>query len=193
MPAMTLEPTAADRWIEAARAGDPEAFAALYRDLAPQVLRFLTGLRLPLERADLEDALQETFVRLHHALPRLEPGRALAPFALGIARHVALDLCRRVRPAAPEEQAERPADGPSPSERMRALELQALIDAALAALDPEQRTLLTLRHVSGLRMRAIEEALGCSAPTARARLRAAASAFALELRRRGVLPEEVCA
>jgi len=81
--------------IERALAGDREACAAIYEALAPRMRRFLLGLRLPLSPQDVSDAMQEAFLRLFRGLPRFDKSRALLPYALGIARFVAIDLIRR--------------------------------------------------------------------------------------------------
>lgn len=178
--------------IDSALAGDRDACGALYDELAPQVRRFLRGLRLPLERQDLDDAVQETFLRLLRNLASFDRSRSLRPYALGIARYVAIDLIRRTPPRAPEDVAELPA-GDTASEAASRSERRRLIEAALQAIDPELRSVIALRHVSRMKMKDLAECLEVSAPTARARVREASHCFAVELRRRGLVPEEVCA
>jgi RNA polymerase sigma-70 factor (ECF subfamily) len=165
--------------------GDEEAFGALYDALAPGTLRFLRGLRLGLGPEQLEDALQESFLRLLRRLPSLERPARVGSYLLGIAHHVAVDLARGGKSVeelheavAPDDPAGRAADG----------ERDRLVSAALEALPVEARAALALRHVAGLTMDDLADALGCSVPTARARLSEAASRLALELRRRGVEP-----
>lgn len=173
--------------VEQARGGDRAAFGELYDRFAPEVLRVLGGMRLGLEPADLEDAVQDTFVRLHRALDRYDGQRALRPFVLGVARHVALDRCRARAKArrdvtAPHELA------PSAAERAAEGERAALIREALDTLDPELRAAIALRHQKELSMREVAEALGCSQPTARARLREAGTRLAQALRGVGLVP-----
>lgn len=172
-------------------AGETEAFGALYDELAPQVRRFLVGLRLPLPLQDREDALQETFLRLFRGLARYDGRRPLVAYALGIARHVALDFCRRIRPESTGGDPDQQIGAGSTSDRVRKAERDRLIDLAMTTLDPELRSVLTLRHINGLRMQDLADCLSCSLPTARARLREASHRFAIELRRLGVVPGEV--
>jgi len=169
----------------------PRTFAELYQELAPEVRRFLIGLRLPLPRQDHEDALQETFLRLYRGWSRYDGSRPLVAYALGIARHVAIDLCRKAPPVAVPLDPERDKGASSTSDRVDAAERGRLVDAALQALDPELRSVLTLRHVNGLKMQDLADSLQCSLPTARARLREAGHRFAIELRRLGLVPGEV--
>ncbi len=172
-----------------ARAGDEQARGALYDRLAPAVHRAVCALAPGLRGAEVEDAVQETFLRLFRDLGRFDPDRPLRPYALGIARRVVLELGR----ARPQDDAALAGalstDTPAP-DRVERQERRALVQGALAALEPEQREALALRHATCLTMQELAESLACSVPTARARLRAAAHRFAVELRRRGVLEAE---
>jgi RNA polymerase sigma-70 factor, ECF subfamily len=178
--------------IEHALAGDREACGQLYDALAPAVRRFLRGLRLPLERQDVDDAVQETFLRLFRNLPNFDRSKSLRSYALGIARYVAIDLIRRTPPRDVADVNELASAGTT-SEAASRSERRVLIEAALSALDPELRSVIALRHVSRMKMKDLAECLDVSAPTARARVREASQCFAVELRRRGLVPEEVCA
>ena len=81
-------------------------------------------------------------------------------------------------------------DGSGVGDRLERAEADGLVQDALAALKPEQRSALALRHTSRLTMRELADALSCSVPTARSRLREAARLFAAELRTRGLVPAE---
>jgi RNA polymerase sigma factor (sigma-70 family) len=166
-----------------ALAGNAEAFGAVYAELAPQVQRFLLGLRLGLGQQSVEDAVQETFLRLLRDRDRVDPTRPLRPFVLGIARNVGLKLCSR-RPLGDSEAHPEPVVVTPDGAALR--EEQAIVQEAVSALAPEHRAALSLRHLGELSMRELAQALDCSVPTARARLREAAQLLALELRRRGV-------
>mgnify|MGYP003676679230 CR=1 FL=1 len=171
--------------------GDTSAFEELYDELAPEIRRFLTGLRLPLPIQDHEDALQETLLRLYRGLTRYDGRRPLVAYALGIARHVAVDLCRKAPPPSSPQGPDDQQGVGSTSDRVHKAEQGRLVDLAMRALDPELRSVLTLRHINELRMQDLADSLGCSLPTARARLREAGHRFAIELRRLGVVPGEV--
>lgn len=171
------------------RTGDPAALGGLYDLLARDVQRCLISLRLGLGPAELEDALQETFLRLFRSLDRLDPARPPKAYALGIARHVAQDLVRRreVRRGEEADPDQRAAAGRT-SDLAERSEEQELVREALEALPAREREVLALRHQSRLTMEALASALRCSVPTARGRLREAARRFAAELRLRGVHP-----
>ncbi|HBP20387.1 MAG TPA: hypothetical protein DEA08_21670, partial [Planctomycetes bacterium] len=163
-----------------------DAQRELYERLACEVERFLFGLRLGLRASDVEDALQETFVRLFRALPRLDQKREVLPYALGIARHVALDqLSKRVVGAGSEVERLSAGGRTVGSDAARAEERE-LVNEALSALGGEHAAVLTLRHLNGLTMPQLADALECSVPTARKRLRDAARLLRGELASRGV-------
>lgn len=194
-PALTSTPEAgvsddalADLVARAGR-GDPRAFGALYDALSPGTLRFLRGLRLGLTHEQVEDALQEAFLRLLRRLSGLHDPRRVRSYLLGIAHHVAVDVAR-LGPPAPVVDEEPPGGVPDPALHAERGERDALVGAALDALPHALRGALALRHVGGLTMQDLALALSCSVPTARARLNEAASRLALELRRRGVEPRE---
>lgn len=179
--------------VRRALSGDGDAFGAIYDQHVQDVHRLLLGLRLGLSREELEDAVQETWMRVLRDLPRYDTGRALRPWILAIARHVAVDRCRRaqVRAAESLEPGALVDGGASPgAETAARAERAGLVAAAMAALDPEHRAALALRHLDGLSMDDLAVALGCSVPTARARLRGAAHLLAGELRRRGLSSQE---
>lgn len=187
---VALEEVAVEEHVEAALGGDDAAWAALYDALAPDVQRFLVGLGV-LRRAEVDDAVQETFVRLVRDLPRFDRARPLRPFVLGVARHVAIDAMRRARSAQQTQErvaVERVAGHVTPSDRLTRQEQDARVQEALSAVEPELRTLLLLRHASALTMSELAESAEVSVPTARDRLRKAARRFAVELKQRGVLP-----
>lgn len=169
----------------AAGVGRRAALEALWDAHARDVRRLLAAFGLRGEA--LEEALQETFVRLGAALSRLAPGRSPRAFLMGIARHVAVDATGRARRVEGLGTRE-PTGGERPEAGAERRELEGLVRQALDELEPELRAALHLRHVGGLTMEELADALACSVPTARARLIAAGHRLAGGLRRRGVVP-----
>lgn len=181
--------------VRRAAAGDVGALGAVHDALAPDVRRFLAALRL-LDSHAQEDALQETFVRLVRLLPTVEPGRRLLPFTLGVARRVALEQARRRKRGGDAHGGEAElaavvAPGPGVVETAARAEESERVVAALADLEPDQRSVVTLRFVSGLVMEELAVAIGCSVPTARARLREASARLVVALEARGLVREAV--
>src|SRR5205085_1624285 len=81
------------------RAGDPEAFAAIYRAHVVAVYRRLTRILGPIE--EREDLTQDVFLALHRALPRFRGDCALGTLIHRIVVNRAYEHLRR--------QARRPA------------------------------------------------------------------------------------
>ncbi|MCA8922759.1 MAG: sigma-70 family RNA polymerase sigma factor [Planctomycetes bacterium] len=180
------------RWANQALAGSREARDRLCECLVEPLRAFLVGSRLGLTPSELNDALQETFLRLFERLDRLEQAEAPTSYALGVARHVALDRLRNRERAKPLQgpALERVADPTDVVAAVAGHEQAALVRETLDALDPEQRAVLTLRHINGLTMSQLASCLECSVPTARSRLRSASRALAGALLQRGVWPRE---
>ncbi len=73
--------------------GEPEAFAELYDACADRIYRYLV-VRLG-SRADAEDVLQETFVRLARTRQKLARVENLVAYAFTMARNEAMRLLDR--------------------------------------------------------------------------------------------------
>jgi RNA polymerase sigma-70 factor (ECF subfamily) len=137
-----------------------------------------------------DDATQETFIRIHHALPTCDRERPLRPWILAIARNVAIDILRARAKAAKMPQEEPAAPSMVVAEASASEERRAVEDA-LAALAPEHRSILLLRHVHELKLEEIAEGSACTVRTVRNRLRAAGALLGRELKRRGIVSSEV--
>jgi RNA polymerase sigma-70 factor (ECF subfamily) len=174
------------RCLEAGRSRD-EAFATLYARHSARVFGFL--LMLTRSREAAEDALQETFVRVHKSLERFDRGRDLGAWLLQIARFVAIDAFRverKVKRLEERTASEAPPPGDVTTGDALARERQALVHAVLDELAIEDRALLVLRHFHGMTFGAIGEATDCSSRTAQNRVEAAARRFQQALARRRV-------
>lgn len=78
----------------AAAKGEAAAQRELYRRGRPRVLRVAQGFA-SLDRADQEDVVQETFVKVFGALQKLRMPAQFEPWLLAIARNRAISLHRR--------------------------------------------------------------------------------------------------
>ncbi|WP_414641258.1 RNA polymerase sigma factor [Archangium sp.] len=73
-------------WVVRAAQGETPAFSELYRRTRPLVAR-LTASFAPLDPDEVEDVIQETYVRAFKALPRLKEPAAFEAWLLSIARN----------------------------------------------------------------------------------------------------------
>ena len=106
-------------------------------------------------RSDLDDLVQETFLRMVRGLPGWKAQQPFGHWLLRIATNTGRDYFRRQsvrrrwlaepsgRPNEPAPEATDPA--PDPAARVAANEVKTM----LARLSPDERTLLTLHHLEG--------------------------------------------
>lgn len=156
--------------------GDPAAFEELVRRYEDRLYGFLFHR----VRAWAEDVYQEAWMKVWSHLPRYEARERFGAWLFTIARNAAADAAERegrrrgVPLDAPGDEGapiERVPGRGGPEEDAEAGDLRARIDAALAALPPEQREVFLLREYGGLSFKEIAEAQGCPLGTALARMR----------------------
>ena len=126
--------------------GDTAAFTTLVDRHAAACLRFAT--RMLGNRADAEDATQETLVRAYRALGRYEEREVFRTWLFSIlvnrCRTAAMRRERRHRRVVADERALVSAAVASDA---GVVEWQTELERALATLDPEQREAFVLKHV----------------------------------------------
>lgn len=147
--------------------GDKEAMAVLYDEASADLYGYAlwkTG-----NPDDAQDVVQEVFVRL--ARTRASLARVSKPrsYLLGVAHRAAVDLHRLRRRTEPLEESLFLEGGAGPGERFAAREASL----AVAALTPDQREIVYLRHFCDLSFAEIGAALGISLFTAASRYRLA--------------------
>ena len=177
------EPEERLRLLGAARAGDAEAFRALFTpdlDLAWRMALRITG-----EPASADDALQEGLVSAYRALDRVEP-RNLRGWFVRIVQNAARDAGRRdrrhptIQIQTHEEEgggaerrgaAELPAGRASdPAGVVEGRELAARLRVALREIPEERRTAILLFDVDGFTYAEIAEITGSSLGTVKSRI-----------------------
>ncbi|MCK2240842.1 MULTISPECIES: sigma-70 family RNA polymerase sigma factor [unclassified Crossiella] len=140
--------------------GEPAALAELVRAWHPPLWTYLRRMSTP---QTAEDLVQETWLAVLGALPRLrEPGR-FAPWVFTIARRTLLDRLReRYRPEPPPD----PVAESSAEAVLDVLELRA----GLAGVPLPEREVLVLFHLADLSLRDCAEVLGVPVGTVKSRL-----------------------
>jgi RNA polymerase sigma-70 factor, ECF subfamily len=137
--------------LAAAAGGDEAAFAAIWRDLQPGLLRYLDALA----PGAGEDLASETWLRVVPRLGRFAGDeRAFRAWVFTVARHRAVDRWRRgVRRRDEPVPADALADLPAPDDpagaAVDAISSQAAV-ALIATLPPDQAEVVLLRVVAGL-------------------------------------------
>jgi RNA polymerase sigma factor (sigma-70 family) len=154
-----------------AAAGDRAAFESIYRAHADRTFALLTRLIGP--DREREDLLQETFVRLHAALPRYRGDASLITFIYQITTHVALDHLRRRRPLDELDLDGEIDPSATPADQAQRREELARALAMLEKLPPKHRVAFVLREVLGYSHQEVAVLVGSFAATARMRVNAA--------------------
>jgi len=141
------------------QAGDVSAATSLIDALSPQLHRFLAAQFA--SRADADDLLQETWLRIHKVRHTYRPGEPVLPWLYAIARHVGVDHYRRTtRNAARERRLEEMSEvtATSPREYHQADELEAL----LQPLSKSQREVIEMLKVADMSLEEVARATSCS-------------------------------
>lgn len=149
--------------VRRAARGDTTAFEALYRSTRPLVARLLAGFAT-LDADEVEDVIQDTYVRAFRALPRLKDPSAFEAWLLSIARNRARSrLERQVQVRRLEESVEPlPEYVPLVPEALQLERDMAAVRALIEELpEGEEKRTVWLFYVEGeLSAREIAERLG---------------------------------
>jgi RNA polymerase sigma-70 factor, ECF subfamily len=173
--------------VEALRAGDEDAFAALVREYQPSLVR-VARMYVPTQ-ATAEEVAQETWLGVLNGIDRFEGRSSLRTWIFRILTNIAKTRAVRDGRTLPFSALQDPARVPEPSvdadrfldsehprwpghwaakpapwpdEALVAAETQARIAAAIDALPATQRTVITLRDVHGWSSDEVRNALDLS-------------------------------
>jgi RNA polymerase sigma-70 factor (ECF subfamily) len=162
--------------VRAAQAGDPAAFEALFRAYWPMAHR--AALLIVRDEQLAEDVAQEGFVFAAGALDRFDRLRPFGPWLKTIVARRAIDAARAraARREAGEEGLAALGAPAAVGERP-----DAALLAALAALPLDQRAVVVLKHLPGMRTGEIARVLGVPRGTVNSRLRRGLDALAPHL------------
>lgn len=166
LPSPTLAQADDATLARAAAAGDPRATGVLWDRFSPLVRRMLRRTLGP--HAEVDQLLQDVFLRVVRQLSGLPEASALEPLVVSVTvRVLSAELRRhRVRRLLRRRGA-RPDAGSPVSAADDAL---AALYRILDELDAEARLVFTLRHFEGLPIAALASALDASLQTAKRRL-----------------------
>jgi RNA polymerase sigma-70 factor (ECF subfamily) len=165
--------------------GERAAIQALIERFQADV--FGLSFRLLHHRQDAEDVAQEVFLRVFRSLRRWDKTRPLKPWVM----RIAVNRCRTwlsQRSRRPElvDYLQDTARAPAPDE---ANELAGEIQAAVAELRLDYRSVFVLYHEQGLPYEEIAQALGKPVGTIKTWLHRARLEVLARLRRRGMIAE----
>lgn len=152
---------------------------ALYDACVDVVWRVLARLGVP--SADLEDAVQDTFVLAHRRRGEFRGQSRPSTWVVGIAVRVAHDHRRRAqrKPSEPLEPlvGQLRDERPAPDERAALAQASALVQRLLEQLEPAQRDVFVLIELEGLTAPEVAELTEAPLNTVYSRLRLARARF----------------
>lgn len=170
------------RLVERIRADDTVAFEELYRLTRDDVARTLSHLMG--RRSDLEDLIQETYLRLLKAVHNFRGESQFRTFLYRVCANVALmhqRWWRRRREDLVDELPDQ-AGGEDPEASAQAAESSRLVQRALQQLTAKKRIVFVYHELCGMGPEEIAQAVGASYNTVRSRLHHARIEFTEALR-----------
>lgn len=180
-------PTAADlklmRLVERVQQNDLAAFEELYRLTRDEVARTL--YHLVGRRNDLEDLLQETYLKLLKAVPRYKGQSRFRTFLYGVTANVALmhlRWWRRRREDITSEVPDCASEGRDPEAAAQAAEAARLVQRALAGISAKKRIVFVYHELCDMGPEEIAEATDTPYNTVRSRLHHARMEFTAAMR-----------
>ena len=152
--------------VERVKQGDSSAYDALVR----RYLRRAMGIarRLLGNVEDAEDLVQDAFMRALDRIRSFDNARAFGPWFFRLLINTGLNArkARALRVTHPETADAESRDA-SPLQRLERKEIRERFGAALAALPPRQRLIVSMFEVDGLSTSEIGDTLGISQETVR--------------------------
>jgi RNA polymerase sigma-70 factor, ECF subfamily len=177
--AISMEvPVGLDAEVARLRRGDLDALAVLVQRYQHRLYRYL--LRLVRQPSEAEDLFQQTWLRVAGQIRRFDPRRNFDAWLFTLARNLAIDHLRRVRPDSLDEWDSRefsvtpPAlrdSAPPVIDALIARERAHFVATAFEELPAMYREVLALRFEEEMKLEEIAEVLDAPLSTVKSRLR----------------------
>ncbi len=171
--------------------GDKRAFDVLVRKYQGKVSALVS--RYVYDHAEVEDVVQEVFIKVYRALDRFRGDSAFYTWLYRIAVNTAKNhlVAASRRPPGQDVDAEevvnteaggRLQEGDSPEHNIMTRQIADVLQAALRDLPDELREAITLREIEGMSYEEIAEVMTCPIGTVRSRIFRAREAIDRELK-----------
>lgn len=194
---VAITPTPGNREIDhelvlRAQRGDKRAFGLLVDKYQRKLARLLS--RMIRDQAEIEDVVQESFIKAYRALPNFRGDSAfytwLYRIGINTAKNYLVSVGRRptVSTDIEIEDAENFDSGDelrtteTPESSMMTKQIAQTVNDTVESLPEELRTAITLREIEGLSYEEIATIMGCPIGTVRSRIFRARETIALKLR-----------
>jgi RNA polymerase sigma-70 factor, ECF subfamily len=178
--------------VERAQHGDKRAFELLVSKYQRRLARLLS--RFIRDSAEIQDVVQETFIKAYRALPSFRGDSAfytwLYRIGINAAKNYLVSSGRRPPTSTPidsdeaedYEQGEQLRDLNTPEATLMTREIARTVNAAMDALPDDLRTAISLREIDGMSYEDIAAAMHCPVGTVRSRIFRARESIAERLR-----------
>lgn len=178
--------------VERVQAGDKQAFGLLVTKYQRKLARLIS--RMVRDSAEVEDIVQESFIRAYRALPGFRNDSAfytwLYRIGVNTAKNWLMTHGRRTQltrsvdddEAEGQDDVELLQNTETPERLLMTKELGETVNAAVERLPEELRTAITLREIEGLSYEEIAQVMDCPIGTVRSRIFRARDAISAKLR-----------
>ncbi len=178
--------------VERAQQGDKRAFGMLVEKYQRKLARLLS--RMVRDQAEVEDVVQESFIKAYRALPNFRGDSAfytwLYRIGINTAKNYLVSMGRRpqvlndveIEDAENFEDAFELRSAETPETELMTKEIGKTVNETIAALPEELRVAITLRELEGLSYEEIATLMECPIGTVRSRIFRAREAIAEKLR-----------
>ncbi|NOU25917.1 MAG: RNA polymerase sigma factor RpoE [Methylotenera sp.] len=194
---MAVNPSTGNREIDhelvlRAQRGDKRAFGMLVDKYQRKLARLLS--RMVRDQSEIEDIVQDTFIKAYRALPNFRGDSAfytwLYRIGINTAKNYLVSMGRRptVSTGVEIEDAENFEDGDelrtmeTPESSMMTKQIAQTVNDTVAGLPEELRTAITLREIEGLSYEEIATIMNCPIGTVRSRIFRARDTISLKLK-----------
>jgi len=178
--------------VERVQRGDKQAFGLLVSKYQRKLARLLS--RMIRDQSEVEDVVQEAFIKAYRALPNFRGDSAFYTWLYRIGINTAKNhlVAMGRRPHVPTEieveDAENFEEGgdlrtiATPETELMSKQVAQTVNETVAALPEELRTAITLREIEGLSYEEIATLMNCPIGTVRSRIFRARETIAEKLR-----------
>jgi RNA polymerase sigma-70 factor (ECF subfamily) len=157
--------------IEACKAGDRDAFHALFEQYKDRV--YSIAYHFSNDQAMAHDVTQQVFLKLFTVIAQFRHDAGFATWLYRIVANCCTDEQRRRRrfvPFSPQLEVKTMTTGGGQENAYQRRQLAASVRAAISELSPKLRLPILLKYVEGLSYEEIAAALNCSIGTVSSRL-----------------------
>jgi RNA polymerase sigma-70 factor (ECF subfamily) len=178
--------------VERVQNGDQRAFTLLVEKYQRKLGRLLG--RMIRDQAEVEDVVQESFIKAYRALPNFRGDSAfytwLYRIGINTAKNHLVSIGRRpklsneieIEDAENFEDANELRTQDTPETELMGKQIAQTVNSAMEALPEELKTAITLREIEGLSYEEIASLMNCPIGTVRSRIFRARDAVAEKLR-----------